>query len=437
MSTAQTRKDGATVIIGAGQAGAEAAVELRACGYAGSVTLVSAEAGVPYARPPLSKAYLLGEATEAELAIRPANVYADQRIELLTGTVQSISRETRSVRMRDGRELPYDALVLATGGRPRRLAGGDIERAPNVHYLKTLPHATALRESLRTSSKLVIVGGGYIGLEAAAVARQLGLQVTVLEAQPRLLMRVTSEPVSDFYRRLHESRGVDVRLAVQIASFEFGADGRVTAVVLAGGERVACDVLLVGIGQQPRTELAEAAGLEVAEGVLVDAACRSSDPRILAIGDCALQHCGQDRMLRRIESVDNALQQARIAAAALTGRPLPVRLAPWFWSNQYEARLQSVGIYTPDCERVVRGDPQADSRFSVWYLKAGVPVAADVVSSPRDFAAARKLVGSEARVTASMLADTAAPLNYLASGANGASAASRNASTHSSMEVSV
>ncbi|WP_197700396.1 NAD(P)/FAD-dependent oxidoreductase [Variovorax sp. HW608] len=425
------------MIIGAGQAGAEVAMELRACGYTGSVTLVNDEAGVPYARPPLSKAYLLGGATEADLAFRPANMYAEQRIELLSGSVESIGRESRRVRLHHGLELPYDAVILATGGQPRRLVGNDIECALNVHYLKTLPHATALKESLRTSSKLVIVGGGYIGLEAAAAARQLGLQVTVLEAQPRLLARVTSEPVSDFYRRLHESRGVDVRLAVQISSFEFAADGRVTAVVLAGGERVACDALLVGIGQQPRTELAEAAGLEVAEGVLVDAACRSSDPCILAIGDCARQHCGPDRALRRIESVDNALQQARIAAAALTGRPLPVRAAPWFWSNQYDARLQSVGIYTPDCERVVRGDPQADSRFSVWYLKAGVPVAADVVSSPRDFAAARKLVGSEASVAASMLADISVPLNYLASGANGACAAWQNPSTPSPIQVPV
>jgi 3-phenylpropionate/trans-cinnamate dioxygenase ferredoxin reductase subunit len=423
MSTAQASDCRAVVIVGAGQAGAEAAMELRTCGYTGSVTLVNDEAGLPYARPPLSKAYLLGEATEAELALRPADVYADQRIELLSGAVESISRETRSVRLRDGRELPYDALVLATGGQPRRLAGGDIERAPNVHYLKTLPHAIALKESLRRSSKLVIVGGGYIGLEAAAVARQLGLQVTVLEAQPRLLARVTSEPVSDFYRRLHESCGVDVRLAAQIASFEFGAGGHVAALVLAGGERLACDALLVGIGQQPRTELAEAAGLEVAEGVLVDAACRSSDPCILAIGDCARQHHGPERALRRIESVDNALQQARIAAAALTGKPLPTRAAAWFWSNQFDARLQSVGIYTPDCECVLRGDPQTDSRFSAWYLKSGALVAADVISSPKDFAAARKLVSSHVRVTAAMLADPCVPLNYLATGATGACAA--------------
>lgn len=424
MTAVEASDLGAIVIVGAGQAGAEAAMELRAGGYTGSVTLVNDEAGVPYARPPLSKAYLLGEASEAELAIRPASVYADQRIELLTGAVDSINRGNQCVRLRDGRDLPYDALVLATGGQPRRLTGGDIERAPNVHYLKTLPHAIAFKQNLRISSKLVIVGGGYIGLEAAAVARQLGLQVTVLEAQPRLLARVTSEPVSDFFRRLHESRGVDVRLTAKIASFEFGSGGHVTAVVLADGERVACDAMLVGIGQQPRTELAESAGLAVAEGVLVDAACRSSDPSILAIGDCARQHWGPDRALR-IESVDNALQQARIAAAALTGKPLPVRAAPWFWSNQFDARLQSVGIYTPDCERVLRGDPQADSRFSIWYLKAGALVAADVISSPKDFAAARKLVGSHVTVTAAMLADPGVPLHFLATGATGACAAPR------------
>jgi 3-phenylpropionate/trans-cinnamate dioxygenase ferredoxin reductase subunit len=413
----QATECGSIVIVGAGQAGAEAAMELRACGFSGSLTLVAEESGVPYARPPLSKAFLLGEATEADLAIRPASVYADQRIKLLSGVVESIARKDKSVRLCDGRTLPYDALVLATGGRPRHLGDADIDQAPNVHYLKTLPQALALKESLRTSSKLVIVGGGYIGLEAAAVARQLGLTVTVLEAQSRLLARVTSEPVSDFYRRLHVSRGVDVRLAARIASFEFESSGHVTAAVLADGERVACDLLLVGIGQQPRVELAESAGIAVEEGILVDEACRSSDPFILAIGDCARQRCGVDRALRRIESVDNALQQARIAAAALTGRPLTVRGVPWFWSNQFDARLQSVGVYTPNCEQVVRGDPQVDSRFSVWYLNAGVLVAADVVSSPRDFAVARKLVGSATSITASMLADTSLPLSGVAIGA--------------------
>lgn len=437
MSAAQVPEYGAVVIVGAGQAGAEVATELRACGYTGTLTLVHEEKGLPYARPPLSKAYLLGAATDADLAIRPASVYAEQRIEILSGKVDFIDRDNRSVRLHDGRELPYDAVILATGGQPRRLAGCDIARVPNIHYLKTLSDATALKETLRTSSKLVIVGGGYIGLEAAAAARQLGLQVTVLEAQPRLLARVTSEPVSDFYRRLHESRGVDIRLAAQIVSFEFGAGGHVTAVALADGEQVACDALLVGIGQQPRTELAETAGLTVAEGVLVDAACRSSDHRILAIGDCARQPCRADRTLRRIESVDNALQQARIAAAALTGKPLPVRAAPWFWSNQFEARLQSVGIYTPDCGRVVRGDPQSDSSFSVWYLRAGALIAADVVSSPRDFAAARRLIGGGVRVVPSMLADTSVPLNYLATGATGACAASQVPSNSNSIQVSV
>ncbi|HSV54305.1 MAG TPA: FAD-dependent oxidoreductase [Burkholderiaceae bacterium] len=436
MTAVETSDYDAIVIVGAGQAGAEAAVELRACGYAGTLTLLNDESGVPYARPPLSKAFLLGETSENDLAIRPASVYADLRVELVTGTVEIIDRHARVVRLRDGRVLPYDAVVLATGGKPRRLAGADVAGAPNVHYLKTLPQAIALKESLRTSSKLVIVGGGYIGLEAAAVARQLGLQVTVLEAQPRLLARVTSEPVSEFYRWLHASHGVDVRLSARIDSFESGSGGSVTAVILAGGERIACDAVLVGIGQQARTELAESAGLVVEEGIVVDATCRSSDPRILAIGDCARQSCGQDGALRRIESVDNALQQARIAAAALTGRPLPARAAPWFWSNQFDARLQSVGIYTPDCERVIRGDPQADCRFSVWYLRAGALVAADVVSSPRDFAAARKLVGGAVSVTISMLADTSVPLNYLATGATGACVAPRNPSTPDNQHIS-
>jgi 3-phenylpropionate/trans-cinnamate dioxygenase ferredoxin reductase subunit len=434
MTTVQASDYGAVVIVGAGQAGAEVAVELRTCGYTGTLTLVNEELGVPYARPPLSKAFLAGEATEVDLAIRPASVYADQHIDLITGTVETISRDDQKVRLRDGREIPYDAVVLATGGQPRRLVGAEIQRAPNVHYLKTLTQAIGLKERLRTSSKLVIVGGGYIGLEAAAVARQLGLQVSVLEAQRRLLARVTSEPVSDYYQRLHESRGVEVRLNAQIASFEFGSDGHVTAVVLAGGERVTCEVLRVGIGQQPRTELAEAAGLAVADGVLVDAACRSSDPRILAIGDCARQPCGQDGALRRIESVDNALQQARIAAAALTGKPLPVRATPWFWSNQFDARLQSVGICASDCERVVRGDPHADARFSVWYLRAGALVAADVVSSPRDFAAARKLIDRGVKVSASVLADTSVPLNSLTTGAT--CAAPPNPSPANSTHVS-
>jgi 3-phenylpropionate/trans-cinnamate dioxygenase ferredoxin reductase subunit len=397
--------------------------------------LVGDEPGLPYSRPPLSKAFLLGEAEEADLAIRPGSVYADHRIDLVTGKVVGIDRAERLVRLEDQRVLPYDALVLATGGRPRRLTAQGLDGAANVHSLKTLQDAIALKQRLRTSSRIAIMGGGYIGLETAAAACQLGLKVTVLEAQPRLLARVTSQPVSDFYRRLHASHGADIRLFARTSAFEYGSDGLVTAVILSGGERIACDLLLVGIGQVPNTQLAAQAGLAVDEGIVVDEACRTSDPRILAVGDCTRQPCGEGQAPRRIESVDNALQQAQTAAAVLAGSLVPARSAPWFWSNQFDARLQSVGIYEPTFDSVVRGDPEAGGSFSVFYLDNGSVVAADVVSSPRDFAAARKLASSRAKVSGAMLADVAVSLHSLASGVTGACAVPR-ASSSTSLQVS-
>ena len=412
--------DSKVVIVGAGQAACELAAELCMQGHRGHITLVGEEPLLPYSRPPLSKGLLLGEVEAEQLLIRPSATYADQGIEWLHGRAVALDRGARQVRLEDGRRLDYDRLVLAAGGRPRQLPQAELASAPNVHHLKTLDDARWLRAQLSHERHLVIVGGGYIGLEVAASARRLGLHVTLLEAQPRVLSRVAGEPLSRFFERVHREEGVDLRLDVRVERFELAAQGRVEAVRLHGGERLACDAVLVGIGQRANDELAAEAGLHVDDGVLVDEGCRTTDANVLAIGDCSRRLQARGGPPLRLESVDNALQQARRAAATIGGRVAPAASPPWFWSNQYDLRLQTVGLWT-GCDRVVvRGEPAKGRTLAVFYLREGVLRAADVVSNPRDFALARKLVAAEVRVDAEALADVSVPLNTLVGSARSA-----------------
>jgi 3-phenylpropionate/trans-cinnamate dioxygenase ferredoxin reductase subunit len=399
-----------TVIVGAGQAGSELATSLRQHGYADSVVLIGDEEHVPYRRPPLSKTYLSGEVTLESLFLKPRAVYEKHAIECRFGIgVESIDRAARSLRLYDGSVLRYDKLALTTGGRPRRLSVPGAERS-NVHYIRTVADIDRLKQQFGEGKSLVIIGGGYIGLEAASVGIKKGLHVTVVEALPRVLARVTAPEISAFYERVHRGHGVDLRTGVGVHALE--GDGDACTVVLADGTRLAADIVVIGVGLIPNTELAEAAGIEVSNGIVVDRYALTSDPDIVAAGDCTNhENVFLGRRLR-LESVPNALEQARVAAASILGRPRAYDAVPWFWSDQYDLKLQMVGLSQGHDELIVRGDMDADS-FTAFYLKDGVVISADSVNRPQDFMLAKRLVAERAAVPSERLRDEAVPLKSL------------------------
>jgi 3-phenylpropionate/trans-cinnamate dioxygenase ferredoxin reductase subunit len=333
--------------------------------------------------------------------------------------VQAVDRTAKDVVISDGSRLPYDKLVLATGGRarPLTLPGVDADRLDNLFTLRRIDDVDALRPQFVPGRRLVLVGGGYVGLEIAAVAAQLGLEVTVVEAAPRLLARVTGPEVSSFLEGVHRSHGVRFRLASTVAGVALDASGRrVTGVdVSAPGvvERLVADLVLVGIGMQPNTALASAAGLEVDDGIVVDEFARTSDPDVLAIGDCANQPSAYAGRRIRLESAPNAIEHAKVAAATILGRLQASTATPWFWSEQYGLKLQMVGLSGGADQCITRGDRSATT-LSAFYLKGDRIAAADVISRPADFAAARRLVTSGARVDPDRLADDEIPLAEVA-----------------------
>lgn len=399
------------VVVGAGQAGAELVAALRMSDYRGPITMVGDEAFPPYYRPPLSKAYLSGKVDLEGLYIRPVATYEEQGIAMRVSTrVVAVDRDAHRILLEDGSSLGYERLVLATGGRVRKLQYPGLDVAPNVHYLRTIDDINAMRHRFLSGARLVIIGGGYVGLEVASVARQLGLSVTVLEAQPRVLARVTASEVSSFYQRIHAEEGVDVRVDTTVAGFGFAADGAVASIELGSGESISADVVLIGIGQVPNVELAEAAALTVENGIVVDEYCRTADPDILAIGDCTSHPCSENGGRRRLESAPNASEQARVAAATLTGTLQPYNAIPWFWSDQYGTKLQTVGLSAGYDDVVIRGETEKGRSFVAFYLKNGEIRAADVVSSPRDFMFAKKLVAQRAKVSRATLEDLSIPL---------------------------
>lgn len=409
------------VIVGAGHAGSELANTLRKRGHAGRIVLVGEEPHLPYQRPPLSKGFLLGKTSQAQLGFRPQTAYEQASIELRPATrVVAIDRSQKELTLAAGAPLAYDKLVLATGSRPRQLslAGVELARLENLLCLRTLDDAEALRSQLLPGRHLVVVGGGYIGLEVAAAAVQLGLTVTVVEALPRLLARVTGAEVAAFIEKTHRAHGVGFRLATQVSELELDPERRrVRAVVTAGPsgpERLAADLILVGIGIVPNSELASAAGLAVENGIVVDEYARTSDPDILAIGDCTSQPSSHTGGRVRLESVPNAMEQARLAAATLLGQPEASTSVPWFWSEQYGFKLQMVGLSAGHDCCITR--QSADGKELVaFYLKEGRIQAADVIGKPADFGIARRLVGSRAALDPARLADLSVPLAELAS----------------------
>ncbi|WP_137891241.1 FAD-dependent oxidoreductase [Ramlibacter sp. 2FC] len=377
------------VIVGAGQAGFQAAASLRQCGFSGSITLVGDEPGPPYLRPPLSKAYLLGKATTQELAFRPQAFFDENRIELVEGRVESVDRTRRRVRLRSGGTLGYDHLVLATGARHRELSlpGADFQ---GVLGLRTLSDADALKARLASIENVVVVGAGFIGLEFAAVARALGACVHVLEVADRPMARVVSAKTADFFACVHSASGVNLHFRQGLAGIH-GDEGRVTSVKLMDGAMLPAAFVVVGIGAVPNIELAADAGLEIDNGIKVDCNLLTSDPAISAIGDCAFfpdVHAGRGI---RLESVQNAADQGRAVAARLTGKPEAYAAVPWFWTDQYDLKLQISGLSTGHDESVVTGSLEERS-FSVLLFKRGQLVAVESVNRASDFMAARKLL---------------------------------------------
>lgn len=398
------------VVIGAGQAAGQAAASLRQEGYEGKVTILGDEAQAPYQRPPLSKAYLSGEIGMDRVLVRPEKFYPDKDIDLKTNTrVAAIDRENKTVTTESGESYEYEKLLIATGSRPRilNIPGSDLE---GIHYLRTIDDVDGIRGAFKNAKSICIVGGGYIGLEVAAVANKAGLDVTVVEAMDRILQRVTTPEMSEYYHNLHTGRGVNIMVNTGVDGFE-GENGKVSA-VLCGDTRVEAELVIVGIGIIPNVELAEAAGLECDNGILVDDHCQTSDPDIYAAGDCS-NHPNPilDRRLR-LESVPNAMGQARTACANMLGGDKVYSEVPWFWSDQYELKLQMVGFSSDGDTSVVRGDKEAN-QFAVFYLKEGKVVAVDAVNSPKEFMVCKQLYGKPADAAA--LADPGVELKSLLS----------------------
>ncbi len=399
------------VIVGAGHAAGQAAASLRQEKFEGDITILGEEPHPPYQRPPLSKQYLSGEQPLERVYLRPEKFYADKNITLETGVrVTAIDRDAHTVTTEDGRSIGYDQLILATGTRARTLPlpGADLE---GIHYLRTIADVDRIAAGMHDAQRIVIVGGGYIGLEVAAVARESGLEVTVLEMESRILQRVTTEEMSAYYHKVHTSHGVNIRTDTRASAFE-GSDGKVTAVV-CGDERLPADMVIVGVGVVPNVELAEAAGLACDNGIVVDEHCRTADPNIWAIGDCTNHPSAFTGGRLRLESVPNAMEQARVVAANIVGKDKVYDAAPWFWSDQYDLKLQMVGFSTAADTSVTRGSMDDDT-FITFHLKDGCVIAADAVNDARNFLVAKLLVAAKKRVPPEQLADPEVNLKDLA-----------------------
>ena len=398
-----------TIIAGAGHAGGQTAISLRQAGYEGRIVVCGAEPVPPYQRPPLSKKYLSGELQLARVFLRPESFYSANDIELRLGkAVRKIDPARRTTVLEGGESLAYTELVIATGSRPRRLESPGATLG-NILYLRSLEDADTIRNALVAGRKLVVVGGGYIGLEIAATAKGLGLEVCVIEAADRILGRVTAPEMSAYYTRAHRSRGVDVRLSTAITSFE--GNGTVRAVVCAG-ETIPADVVVVGIGIVPEADLAAAAGIRCDDGIVVDERCATSADHVYAVGDCTRHPNPILGRTLRLESVQNALEQARTAASNIAGTPSTYEQVPWFWSDQFDLKLQMVGMSQGYDTIVQRGSMDADD-FAMFYLREGVLIAVDAVNRPREFMACRKLVPQRPSIAPARLADESIPMQEM------------------------
>lgn len=400
------------VIIGAGQAGSSVAATLRSSGYGGAISLIGGEPVPPYQRPPLSKAFLKDEIGLDALRLRSDSFLSDQKIDFRAGVMaERIDRDARVVRLADATSEPYDILVIATGSRPRLLPGMGDDPA-GIHYLRSIEDAHRLRSAICPGAEIALVGGGYIGLEVAAAAVQMGARAIVLEREERLLPRVASAHVSDFLRRYHQQCGVGIVTDAAVAGLE-QADGRVAGICLQDGRRYSCTGVLIGVGGIPNDELARDAGLLCDGGIVVDRDGRTDDPNIFAIGDVSRRPLPfNNNRMHRLESVSNAIEQARRVAASVLSLARPEDEVPWFWSDQFDAKLKSAGLAFDADRQIVRGLPDEGS-FSVLHLKDERLICIETVNAAADFMAGRKLIASMAAIDVDKAADSAFPLKNL------------------------
>lgn len=400
------------LIIGGGHAGAEAAITLRTTGFSGTIALLGSEPVHPYERPALSKEYLAGKKNLDQLLLRPTEYWADHDVTLRLGMhAVGLDAQAKTVACEDGTVLSYDTLVWATGGSPRKLdcPGHDLN---GVHAIRDMADCDRLISALPQTRRVAVIGGGFIGLEAAAVLREMDKEVVIIEALDRFLARVAGEPVSRFYENEHRNRGVEVHLGTGVAEL-VGSNGNVTGVRLTNGTVTDADQVIVGIGIIPAIQPLLSAGAETTEGstgVLVDDYCQTSLPDIYCVGDCAVLRNGPGI---RIESRQNAIEQAQTAAKAISGHAEPLHLVPWFWSNQYDLRLKTIGLSLGYDETVLRGDPQSRS-FTLIYLKQGAVIAMDCINAARDYMQGRRLVETRPHIDPAILADDRIPLKEIA-----------------------
>lgn len=399
-----------TIIIGAGHSAGQAVASLRQKKYDGKIVLIGDEEHYPYQRPPLSKKFLAGELAAERLYVKPPAFYDDVDVEVHLGTrIVEIDTAAKTVVDSSGQSYAGDDLIIATGARVRRLdlPGSDL---PGVHYLRTIQDVILMQSYMNKDARLTIIGGGYIGLEVAAVAAGLGLRVTVVEMAERVMSRVVSEQVSSFYEAEHRQHGVDLRLATGLSGFS--GKETVAEVNLSDGSSIPTDLVLIGIGVVPNVELAQDAGLHVDNGIRVDEFCRTSEQNIYAIGDCTSHPNSLLGRQLRLESVHNALEQAKTAASNICGDALVYSQVPWFWSDQYDLKLQIAGISQGYDHTVLRGDP-AERSFSCLYLKDGQLIAIDSINSPRDFMQSKPLIGNREVISPDTLANTNIPLKEM------------------------
>jgi 3-phenylpropionate/trans-cinnamate dioxygenase ferredoxin reductase component len=395
------------LIVGAGQAASQLIASLRQDGFTGAIALLGEEPYIPYQRPPLSKAFLAGELARERLFIKPEEFYAEAKVALHLNTrATAIDRARKTVKLSDGKELPYATLAITTGSRVRKLPlpGADL---PGCYYLRGIADAELLQDKLKEGNRVAIIGAGYIGLEVAAVAAKHKLSVTVLEALPRVMARAACPELSSFYEDAHRKAGVDIRCNTKLDAIE--RHGAALRLKTSAGA-VEADFVLIGIGIVPNVELARDAGLEIDNGIFVDEHARTSDPAIYAIGDCANLPCSYSTTGRvRLESVQNAIDQAKHAALAIMGKPKPYNEVPWFWSDQYDLKLQIAGLGDPADRIVLRGDPASRS-FAAFRLRDGAVAAVEAVNAAPEYMMGRRLIAARAKVAPERLADKTIPM---------------------------
>ena len=398
------------VIIGASHAAAQLSVSLRQEGWDGEIIMIGDEPHLPYHRPPLSKTFLSGDKSIQDLLIRPAAFYAKQQIQFIHSHVVSIDRERKILDLADGSQISYDKLALCTGARVRKLdiEGSDLK---GVYYVRNAADIEAIQQHIQSAKHAVMIGGGYIGLETAASLRKQGIQVSLLETASRILQRVTAPELSEFYTRVHQAQGVSIYHNMTITRIV--GTTQVEGVLCADGKTIPADFVIVGIGVQPNIELAQAVGIEVDNGIGIDAYGRTNDPDIVAAGDCTSHFNVHYQRQLRLESVPNANEQAKVAAATFCGKSKPYSALPWFWSDQYDIKLQIAGLNHGYDQLVIRGDLQNSNSFAAFYFKNKQLIAADCINRPLEFMLSKKIINDNIQIDPAQFADESIDLKQL------------------------